>query len=90
MLLADHRAAHDDPPQGGEEHQVDEGLALGPHPGALEPLPQLLAGSAAPPRPAPSIVSIPRSAAASETPSWRSRRVLLVSSGGVVSACSRG
>ncbi len=37
-----------------------------------------------------SIVSIARSAAFSETPSCRSRRVQLVSSGGVVSACSSG
>jgi hypothetical protein len=44
MLLAQHRAANEDPPRSGEEHQVDERLALGGNPGGREPLAQVLAG----------------------------------------------
>lgn len=38
MLLADHRPAHHDPADGGEEEQVEQRLALGPQAGGFEPL----------------------------------------------------
>jgi len=42
VLLADHRAAHEEPAHRGEKEQVDQRLALGAHAGGVEPLAQLL------------------------------------------------
>jgi len=41
VLLAEHRPAYGDPLRGGEEHQVDEGLTLGPDHRGVEPRPQV-------------------------------------------------
>ena len=75
VLLADHRAAHDDPAHGGEEEEVDQRLPRVGTPAESSRSRSCSRVSGPSSASARSIVSTARSPSSGATPSWRSRRL---------------